>query len=203
MPELAGVENRTVLVMGSTHAGEEEILLDVFLFLKSRFPSLLMVLAPRHPQRFDEVERLLIEKNVRFEKKSRMNGRVEEMSDVIFLDTLGDLPSFYALADVAFVGGSLVDAGGHNLVEPARFRKAILFGPHMTNSAALAEEMKRRGAGIEVSGREGLIDAISELLSDRTKASKMGDLAYSVVQGDRGVMERSMELVSRYLHPVQ
>jgi 3-deoxy-D-manno-octulosonic-acid transferase len=196
-----GPEGRPVLVMGSTHAGEEEILLDVFLFLKSRFPTLLMVLAPRHPHRFDEVEQLLRSKSVRYEKKSEMNGRVAEISDVIFLDTLGDLPVFYALAHIAFVGGSLVDAGGHNLVEPARFRKPILFGPYMTNCADLADEMKRRGAGIEVSSREDLIGAISELLADQTKAGQMGELAYNVVQGDQGVMKRSMELVSRYLQP--
>lgn len=194
---------RPVLVVGSTHAGEEEILVDVFFCLKSRFPSLLMVLAPRHPQRFDEVEQLLKNKTVRYEKKSKMNGRVAEISDVIFLDTLGDLPAFYALADIAFVGGSLVDAGGHNLVEPARFRKPILFGPHMTNCADLAEEMKRKGAGIEVSGKEDLINTLSELLADRTRAGDMGEIAYNVVQGDRGVMERSMALVSRYLHPAQ
>jgi len=132
--------NRQVLVAGSTHRGEEEILLDVFLFLKSRFPNLFLVLAPRHPQRFGEVEGLLKEKEVRYEKRSQTNGRARATADVIFLDTLGDLPDFYSLADIAFVGGSLVDAGGHNLIEPARFRKPILFGPHMTNFADIAEE---------------------------------------------------------------
>lgn len=192
-------EGRQVLVMGSTHRGEEEILLDAFLSLKARFPSLLMVLAPRHPQRFPEVERLLKKHNVRYEKKSAMNGREEEEADVIFLDTMGELSALYSAADIAFIGGSLVDAGGHNLMEPARYRKPILFGPHMTNFAGIAEEMKRKGGGIEVSGREDLIREISALLADRAKARRVGELAYSVVEGDRGVMERTMALVARYI----
>lgn len=198
---LGAKEERQILVVGSTHRGEEEILLDAFLFLKSRFPTLLMVLAPRHPQRFYEVERLLKKRRVRYEKKSQMNGRGSRITDVIFLDTLGDLPAFYSAADIAFVGGSLIDAGGHNLMEPARFRKPILFGPYMTNFADIAEEMKRKGGGIEVHGREDLIREISGLLTDRAMAERMGELAYGVVEGDRGVVDLSMGLVFRYLHP--
>jgi len=194
-------QGRQVLVVGSTHRGEEEILLDVFLFLKTGFPDLLLVLAPRHPQRFTEVERMLQKRNLRYEKKSQMNGREGSSADAIFLDTLGDLPAFYSVADVAFIGGSLVDAGGHNLMEPARFGKPVLFGPYMTNFADVAKEMKRKGGGVEVHGREDLIREISALLTDRGRAERMGRIAYSVVEGDRGVMDRSIALVSRYLYP--
>jgi len=190
---------RRVLVAGSTHRGEEEILLDAFLSLKSRFPDLLLVLAPRHPQRFYEVERLLKKRRVTYQKKSELNGRRAALADVIFLDTLGDLPDFYAVADVAFVGGSLVDAGGHNLMEPARFRKPVLFGPYMTNFADIAKEIKRRGGGIEVRGKEDLIREITGLLNDGAKSKKIGGLAYGVVGEDRGVVDRSIALVSRYL----
>ncbi len=190
---------RQILVVGSTHRGEEEILLKVFLFLKSSFPALMMVLAPRHPQRFDEVERLLRMSAVRYQKKSQMNGREGGVADVLFLDTLGDLPSFYAVASVAFVGGSLVDAGGHNLMEPARFRKPVLFGPYMTNYADIAEEMKRRGGGVEVKGREELIREITILLKDPARAENMGQIAYRVVEEGHGVVERSLELIDRYL----
>lgn len=191
--------DQQVLVAGSTHRGEEDLMLDVFLFLRSRFPDLLMVLAPRHPHRFYEVERLLQKKKVRYERKSQMNGSEQSHAEVIFLDTLGDLPAFYSLADVAFVGGSMVDAGGHNLMEPARWRKPMLFGPYMTNFAELAAEIKQKGGGIEVRGREDLIREISGLLADRRKAQRMGELAYAVVQGDRGVVDRSMDLVARYV----
>lgn len=191
--------DQQVLVAGSTHRGEEDLILDVFLLLKSRFPNLLMVLAPRHPHRFFEVERLLQKKKVRYARKSQMNGLERSHPEVIFLDTLGDLPAFYSLADIVFVGGSLVDAGGHNVMEPARWRKPILFGPYMTNFAELADEMKRKGGGIEVRGKEDLIREISGLLADPRRAQRIGELAHAVVEGDRGVVDRSMDLVTRYL----
>ncbi|MFQ5542304.1 MAG: 3-deoxy-D-manno-octulosonic acid transferase, partial [Candidatus Binatia bacterium] len=197
--DFAGKEGRRFLVAGSTHRGEEEILLDVFLSLKSEFPDLLLVLAPRHPQRFGEVERLLQRRNVSYERRSQMNGLGTAPLDVIFLDTLGELPAVYGLAEVAFVGGSLVDAGGHNLMEPARRRKPILFGPYMTTFAEIAEEIKKGGGGIEVQGREDLKREISVLLTDRSKGLKMGELAAQAVEGDRGVVERSMALISRYI----
>ncbi|MBI4490364.1 MAG: 3-deoxy-D-manno-octulosonic acid transferase [Deltaproteobacteria bacterium] len=206
--EIAEEQERRVLVAGSTHRGEEDILIEVFLSLKPHFPDLLMVLAPRHSDRFPEVERLLQRKGIRYVKKSQMNGRERGLpvrgtqtglADVIFLDTLGDLLSFYSMADIAFVGGSLVDAGGHNLMEPARFRKPVLFGPHMTNFTDIAAEMKREGGGIEVKGREDLIREISGLLTDPARAKRIGELAYGLVEGDRGVVDRSMGLISRYL----
>lgn len=192
---------RPVLVAGSTHRGEEEVLLEAFCALKAAFPNLLMVLAPRHPQRFDEVERLLKRKKVPYGKKSQMNGQGAVPADVIFLDTLGELPDFYSMADIAFIGGSLVDAGGHNPIEPARLRKPVLFGPYMTNFRDVAREMKQKGGGIEVHGQGDLVRELSRLLADPAAAESMGKVAYSIVEGDRGVMERSIDLVSRYLLP--
>ena len=109
-----------------------------------------------------------------FEKKSQTNGRSLFMQDICFLDTLGDLQEFYALGDIAFVGGSLVDAGGHNLLEPARVRKPVLFGPYMANFAAIAEEMKAKGGGVEVRGVEDLVREITDLLSDADKRLSNG-----------------------------
>lgn len=195
----SGQEEGFVLVGGSTHRGEEEILLDVFSVVREKFPRFRMVLAPRHPQRFPEVEKLLKSRGIRFEKKSQMNGKLNPRVDIILLDTIGDLLAFYAMADIAFVGGSLVQNGGHNLLEPARFRKPILFGPHMTNFKLLAVEMREQGGGIEVSDRADLIREISILLSDPEKARIMGEKAYRVAADDRGVVERSLGVISRYL----
>lgn len=192
-------EKRKLFVAGSTHRGEEEIMVDAFLSLKISFPGLAMVLAPRHPQRFGKVEQLLQNRGVGYEKKSHVNGRERIGADVLLLDTLGDLASLYAIADVALVGGSLVDAGGHNLIEPAQFRKPVLFGPHMTNFADIAGEMKRQGGGIEVRGKEDIIREVSSLLANPEKAEKIGDLAYGVVREGHGVVERSIDLVSRYV----
>jgi 3-deoxy-D-manno-octulosonic-acid transferase len=196
---LDGKKARRVLVAGSTHRGEEEVLLDVFRILKSRIPDLLLILAPRHPQRFSEVERLLKRKSVSFEKRSRLNGQWVTWPDVIFLDTMGDLPAVYGLADVTFVGGSLVDAGGHNPMEPGRWGKPILFGPYMTNFSDIATEMKIKGGGIEVQDREELIREITALLNDPQKALRMGKQAREVTGGDHGVVDRSMSLISPFI----
>ena len=191
-------DNR-LLVVGSSHHGEEEILIRVYLSLKKRFPRLQMVLAPRHPQRFAEVDKLLQATGVDYEKRSQANGRFSFGKDILFLDTLGDLQDFYALGDVAFVGGSLVDAGGHNLLEPARFGKPVLFGPHTSNFASLASEMKQRGAGIEVAGAEDLTRELTDLLGDPEKCRTVGEQAYRVAADERNVMQQSLALAQRYL----
>jgi 3-deoxy-D-manno-octulosonic-acid transferase len=192
-------DGHCLFVAGSSHRGEEEILLDAFRSLKRRFPDFQMVLAPRHPQRFPEVERLLKANGMEFEKKSQTDGRSLLMEDICFLDTLGELQEFYALGDIAFVGGSLVDAGGHNLLEPARVRRPVLFGPYMANFAAIADEMKRKAGGIEVRGVEDLVREITDLVSDTDKRLAMGERAYQVAADEHRVGERTSELLSRYL----
>ncbi len=191
-----------LLVAGSSHRGEEEILLNAFRSLKQRFPDFRMVLAPRHPQRFAEVERLLEASGLEFEKKSEINGRATPSQDVLFLDTLGDLEELYAVGDVAFVGGSLIDAGGHNLLEPARVRRPILFGPYMANFAGLAQEMKEKGGAIEVRDEVDLVREITDLLNDANKRLDMGERAYQVAVDERRVSERTAELLYRYLQPL-
>ena len=188
-----------LLVVGSSHNGEEEILLGVFAALKKSFPQLRMVLAPRHPQRFAEVEDLLKASGFPFDKRSDTDGRSTTYKDILLLDTIGELPHFYAIGDVAFVGGSLVNAGGHNLLEPAHFRKPILFGPYTANFAAVAAEMKQKGGGMEVRDRDDLIREISELLNEPERARAMGEKAYGVAEDSGSALEHSLALVSNYL----
>jgi 3-deoxy-D-manno-octulosonic-acid transferase len=190
---------RRLLVAGSSHRGEEEILLDVYRRLKQRFSDFKMILAPRHPHRFAEVEQLLKASGLAFEKKSQANGQRFLLPDLFLLDTVGELATFYAFGDIAFVGGSLVDVGGHNLLEPARVRRPILFGPYMANFAALAREMKKRGGAIEVRGAEDLVGAITELLNDANKRAAMGEAAYQVAADEGRAGERTFEVLLRYL----
>lgn len=185
-----------VLVAGSTHDGEDEILLDAFRDLKKSFPALVLVLAPRHPQRFADVERLLKGSGLRYIKRTEMNG--QPIADILFLDTLGELSDFYSIADLAFVGGSLVAAGGHNVLEPARCRKPVFFGPYTGNFFHIVQELKLCGGGIEVAGKDDLVRQASHLLGDPAEAKRVGERAYVVAQADRKVVEGSMELVSRY-----
>jgi 3-deoxy-D-manno-octulosonic-acid transferase len=145
------------------------------------------------------VERLLKTAGLLFEKKSQVNGRLDFQTEVMLVDTLGDLPDYYAAGDVAFVGGSLVEAGGHNLLEPARFAKPVIFGPHMTNFKSLAKDMAARGGGIEVRGKDDLIRALTLLLTDSEKRKSMGKKAFAVAADDHGVLERTFAVAERYL----
>jgi len=186
-------------VAGSSHRGEEEIVLEVFKQVKAKFPQLRLVLAPRHPQRFAEVEALLRSTGIRFEKKSALNGQLEFEKDVMLVDTIGDLVAFYAMGDVAFVGGSLIPGGGHNVLEPARFGKPVLFGPHMSNFREVAAEMKQRGGGIEVQDGADLCRQLAALLADPDRRRQLGERAYQMASQERGVLAASMALACRYV----
>jgi 3-deoxy-D-manno-octulosonic-acid transferase len=190
---------RLVLVVGSSHRGEEELFLNVFGTLKKRFPELQMVLAPRHPQRFAEVEKLLCDAAINFDKKSAATGQLSFAKDILLLDTLGDLSACYAFGDVAFVGGSLVPGGGHNLLEPARFGKPVLFGPYTSNFQALAAEMIQKRAAIEVHDAEELTCEIAMLLEDPAKRREIGERARQLAADDRGVLGANMNLALRYV----
>ena len=195
----ASKDGRLVLVAGSTHRGEEALFVGVFRALKKQFPQLHMVLAPRHPQRFAEVEKLLRDSAIEFDKQSCVDGPLAFDKDILLLDTLGDLVACYAIGDVAFVGGSMVDGGGHNLLEPARYGKPVLFGPHTTNFRALAEEMKQKHAAIEVRDAEGLERELIQLLETPAKRREIGERARQLAADDRGVLSASMALARRYL----
>jgi 3-deoxy-D-manno-octulosonic-acid transferase len=189
----------SIWVVGSSHRGEEEIVFAAFKFLKKRFPELRMVLAPRQPQRFSEVEKLLVANGLSFEKKSRIQGKCDFRQDVLLLDTLGDLESFYAQADFALVGGSLVDAGGHNLLEPARFGKPVFFGPYTSNVSVLAHKLSQTGGGFEVRSAEDLVREITALLTDPQKRRLAGDKAYEAAAADNTVVDKSLNIVGAYL----
>jgi len=168
---------RHVLVAGSSHRGEEKILLEALASVREQIPEFSMVLAPRHPERFAEVEELLAQSPFEFQCKSRMAADDNFSRDVLLLDTVGDLAEFFAAGDIAFVGGSLVDVGGHNVLEPARLGKPILFGPFMTNFMAVAEALKERRAAIEVRGAADLARVLIELLTDTEMRRRMGESA--------------------------
>ncbi len=197
--DLPGFGPGPVLVAGSTHKGEEEMLLDVLPGLRRRFPRLLMILAPRHPERFAEVGRLLRQRELRFCRRSQAEGIPSGEVGVLLWDTLGELPRVYGCADVAFVGGTLVPVGGHNLLEPARWAKPVLFGPHHANVAAVARALLESGGGVEVHGSEDLQAVIGDLLAAPARAAAMGRAAAQAAVADTDVLSRSMRLVSRQL----
>jgi 3-deoxy-D-manno-octulosonic-acid transferase len=198
-PAAAGCQGKPLLVAGSSHRGEEEILLKAFTLARSWFPQLSMILAPRHPERFTEVEKLLVDSPFDFQRKSQVNGGQFFEKDVLLLDTVGELTEFFAAADIAFVGGSLVDAGGHNVLEPARYHKPILFGPNMSNFEDVAEQMKQKGAAIEVGGADDLAQALVSLLSDSEKRRRMGEMAFQIAGDNNQALAQNLLLAERYL----
>jgi len=191
-------DGEPVWVAGSTHRGEEAIVLDVYLHLRARMPTLTLVLAPRHPERVAEVERLVRERRLQPVRRSEL-PRSQARGAVIIVDTVGELAQIYRVASVVFVGGSLAPTGGHNMLEPALLRKPVLFGPHTTNFRESAELLlEAEGALVARDGAE-LEAHMGALLMDAERRRLMGEAAFKAVAGRRGAIKHTLELVERYL----
>jgi 3-deoxy-D-manno-octulosonic-acid transferase len=189
---------RPVWVAGSTHAGEEEQLLDAHRLLGERVADALLVLAPRHPPRFEAVAALLGRRGVRFRRRTERLPP-EPGTPVLLVDTLGELPAFYAAADVAFVGGSLVPVGGHNLVEPAALGRALLSGPATFNAEAVARLLREAGALEIVADSSALAARLAALLTDPAARARAGDRGLAVVAANRGALAKVLALAAPLL----
>ncbi len=193
------LDGKPLLVAGSTHRGEEESLLEALKLVRARHPNLSMVIAPRHPERFGDVERLLANSKFVFQRRSQTAPADWFKKDILLLDSVGELAHFFAVGDVAFVGGSLVEVGGHNILEPAGVATPILVGPHMENFQALADTMLRQGAALEVASAAALADALDELLADSMKRRRMGQRAKEIAVAHQGAFALNFSLAERYL----
>ena len=193
-------ENEKVLVGASTHRSEELSLLDAFTELKKEFPLLRLILVPRHPERFDEVARLLESKGIRFARKSKINqGETPQGDEVILGDTMGELTSINMMADIVFVGGSLIPHGGQNMLEPAGFAKAVLFGPHVFNFQETVDLLLAQDGAVMIKTAEELQPAIRRFLSDEEAARRMGRRARGVVEARKGATSRNVKAVEKIL----
>lgn len=187
---------RKVITAGSTHRGEETILLEVFARLRKKFPDLLLIIAPRHPERFEEVAGMVNKAGFDCRRRTRLNGPIE---DVLLLDTIGELRAFYGLCDIAFVGGSLVKVGGHNLLEPAAMKKPVIFSRYMFNFKEISEALIKAGGGIMVKDKEELYINMDNLLSDEEERRRIGERAFGVIAVNSGAAMRTIEAVDRLL----
>ena len=187
---------RPLIVAGCTMEHEEEKVLLAFRRIQGQHARATLLIAPRHPERFDEVVALV--RNAGFSHRRR-TGPADGEVDVVILDSIGELPTAYGLGDVAFVGGSLVDTGGHNLLEPAIQRKPVLFGPSTQNFATLADEMVRTKGGIRVADAEGLAREINRLLADGDYRSTVGDSAYEVARRDAAAGRRTARVLAQHV----
>jgi len=194
-------ENRVIFVAGSTHRGEEETILNVYREISKSYSNIVLILAPRHPQRVTEVERLLNSRNFKFAKRTNLTFpfQANSLNGIVLLDTIGELTRFYALAKIVFVGGSLVPAGGHNILEPASLGKGVLFGPYMGNFEEIAQAFISKGAGKVVCNGEELLKSILELLSHPEELEAMGRAALEIIEAHKGAAEKSAMLAKDLL----
>jgi 3-deoxy-D-manno-octulosonic-acid transferase len=194
---LLGVD-RPVWIAGSTHAREEEMLLAAHRLVRARFADALLVMVPRHPPRFGEVADWLRQQGVKF--VTRDGGAPASAATEVFLvNTLGELQFFYAAGDVAFVGGSLVPVGGHNLLEPAALGLPVLAGPNNFNSADVARLLAEEGAVRIVHDTAELAAAVSELLADPAARTRMGTSGRQAIEANRGAVDRLMAFLAPLL----
>lgn len=207
--ELHRHKRRPLIVAGSVTAGEEPLVLIAFGVVQGQWPRALLVLAPRKPERFDAAAEFIEESHRKFVRRSTLSlngapgGRpadlLDEHASVLLLDSVGELAGFYRLADAVFVGGSLVPAGGHNILEPAAFGKPPLFGPSMENFREMAKMFLEARAAIEVHSPEDLGVAWIELVQDQARREQMGQKARDLVELNRGATARSLEHITALL----
>jgi 3-deoxy-D-manno-octulosonic-acid transferase len=190
---------RPVLIAASTLKGEEEPVLEAFGRVRASWGTALLVIAPRKPERFAEVERLAREYGWRVARRTELPVDAEPRADVVVLDTIGELAQLYQVATAVFVGGSLVDAGGHNILEPAVFGKPIVFGPHMHNFAEIARTFIDNRGAIQVHSAGELEATLVELLSDPVRRAGLGAAARALVEANRGARTKTLAVIAQLL----
>jgi 3-deoxy-D-manno-octulosonic-acid transferase len=189
-------DERLIWIAGSTREGEEGMILGAYQELKNRFPGLLLLLVPRHPERFDSVARQCRRAGLEVVRRSADPIAVPETTDVYLGDTMGELALLYAAADVAFVGGSLVPTGGQNILEPCALGIPVVFGPHMFNFQDISRWAVDGGAGFQVPDANRLVATLDQLLRDADLRFQTGERAMKLIEGHRGALDRVYELLT-------
>ena len=195
------VTDRPVLIAASTLRGEEEPVLRAFAKIRSRYPDAVLILAPRHPERFEEAYRIATGHGFKVIRRTELSLSDQCSAEVVVLDTLGELVRLFQVATLVFVGGSLVAAGGHNLLEPAAFGKAIVVGPHMDNFAEITDLFLKHDALRQVDSPSGLETALIELMVDREQCISLGTAARALVDTNKGPGSRCIEIISELIPP--
>lgn len=183
-----------IWVAGSTHEGEDEIILDTYRKLRKEYPRLRLLIAPRRIERSEQV----MDIGLKMGLDVSMRTSIKEGCQVLVLDTLGELGRIYGLAEISFVGGSLVPVGGHNLLEPASFGCPVIFGPHTQNFVDMAETLEKAGGGIRVE-KDDIFGAMDGLLGDGERLRLTGINARDFVERNRGALDRVMKHIGRYI----
>ena len=192
-----GFGTRPVWVAASTRDGEELPVLDAFSQLRVRFPQLLLLLVPRHPERFDAVAKICRQRGFVIERRSALQPSVSATTAILLGDSMGELLLFYAAADVAFIGGSLVPRGGQNLLEAAAVGTPVVFGSHMFNFADISSMALERGAGRQVQDAAQLAEVVADYLVNPAARRVAGEAGRLLVTENRGALLKTLALVKR------
>ena len=197
-----GISQRSpVFVAGSTQDPEERLAIEAWVIARQTHPDLRLVLVPRHPERFDEVAETVVSMGHPLLRRSRITDQAASQTDgpVVLLDTVGELAACWGLADVAFVGGSLTNRGGQNMIEPAAYGAAVLFGPNTQNFQDVVDELLERGGARVVADGPSLTTRLVELLDDPTTAAALGDAARRLVLSRQGATEATLGILNELL----
>jgi len=189
-----------VIIAGSTHPPEEEIMLDIYSELRNRFTNLRLIIAPRHPFRFDDVNKSIKTKGFEVLRRSNPQAAINK-SAIILLDTLGELNNVYQIADIVFVGGSLVQRGGQSILEPAAAGKSMVFGPDMSNFQDIADRLVKEGAAISVADKSGLHQTLLSLLEEPARRNQIGAKAKDIISRYQGATAQNMEFIRKLVDP--
>ena len=190
--------NRPVVAAGSTHEGEEDLLLSAFQSLLNDFPDLLLVIAPRHPERFESVVKLVARQGFKASRRTMQSGALDPDVQIQIADTMGELPVLYAAADIAVVGGSLIPIrgiGGHNILEPCAVGVPVIFGRNMGNFLEISDIALSAGAGFQVGDKADLIVQLKRLLNDAPLRGVVGEAGRKMVEQNTGATQTTCELI--------
>ncbi len=190
---------RPVVVAGSTMPNEEPYVLDAFRRIKASVTNPLLIIAPRHPERFTEVAQMSRDLAFVTVRRTDLPIDAEPRGDVVVLDTIGELPQVYQIATAVFIGGSLVDTGGHNILEPAAFGKPVVFGPYVHNFREIADAFIAHDAAIQVNSARGLEEALLALLTDPVRRARLGAAARALVDSNRGAKDKCLAIIAQLL----
>ncbi len=192
-------ENAMVLMAGSTHAPEEQIVIDSWKQLRKSFPELQLILAPRHAERFEEVANLIRKNGCQLFRRSESSQQKSEKQSVLLLDTLGELSACWGLAQIAYVGGTLTNRGGQNMMEPAAYGCAVLFGPNTWNFTDIVEELKNRNASLVVDNQDALQVEVRNLIENSELRHQLGTAAAKYVHSKRGATIKTINCLEQLL----
>ena len=191
--------NHLIWIAASTHQEDEEQLLDAYEYLKKKYPKLLLIIVPRHPERFQTTTQACIQKGFNTQLRS-ICGLYDINADVFIVDTMGEMLEFYAASDIAFVGGSIANIGGHNVLEAAVFKLPVLVGPNTHNFAEITQLLHNCGGSRLVKNADDIIVNMEELIGNPKTRKTMGNAAYNLVQENRGAVALTMKLIANAMH---